>query len=341
MVDTIPNSVSPLPLFNDVFKAIDGSGLSMVDRSIVIAKVLFSRGYIPLALDGKVPRWKNWSKVARAECMQKFMSLIAQMKVPGVGILCGKEAGLFVLDVDSYKGSNIDVGLFGEHGPPKTQTVKTGKGGRHFFFLWDERLSMFKSTKEAWLHHGIPHVDVRTDGGQIVAPGCLHVESGVMYSVEVEAPVARMPDWLFAHLRETELKRLYHERLVPPKQISEGGSEVAVEDVSGWYERKLLSPKACRMFISLLKPSRSVSYDTWLEVIFVLHNVCNDEAEGLKIAHEWSLLCPEKYKEYEVDQKWASCKSIGARFGYNRLLTLIGIDSGQKACAKFRRKFKS
>lgn len=346
MADAVPNSSSPLPLFNDVFKAIDSSGLNMVERATVIAKVLFSRGYIPLALDGKVPRWKNWSKVGRADCMQKFMTLIGMMEKPGVGILCGRDAGIFVLDVDSYKGEEVEKGLFGTNEPPRTQVIKTGKGGRHFFFLWEERLGMFKSTKEAWLHHGIPHVDVRTDGGQIVAPGCIHVETGVMYSVEVDFPLIRMPDWLFEHLKCAELKRLHHERLEVPKSASERKDDSTVvdlesEDPSVWYQRKLLSPKACRAFIGLLKPSRSVSYDTWLEVIFVVHNVCNDAEEGLKIAHEWSMLCPEKYKEAEVVQKWNSCRSVGCRFGYNRLLTLIGVDSGHKACAKFKRKFKS
>lgn len=116
----------------------------------------------------------------------------------GHGIATGWKSGIFVLDTD---GPEADA-RFRALGPiPDTFTVKTPSGGRHYYFVWpgfpvrnsvgefdwsaevdgfDADTGKKRSTK----------IDVRGDGGFVVAPGSPH-KSGRPYEVEINvAPVA-------------------------------------------------------------------------------------------------------------------------------------------------------
>jgi putative DNA primase/helicase len=91
-----------------------------------------------------------------------------------VGIATGQPSGIFVLDVDGEVGRANRKKLQEEHGPlPKTVTVKTGKG-RHRYFRCD---GARVGNSAGRLGKGI---DVRGEGGYVVAAGSVHA-SGVPY----------------------------------------------------------------------------------------------------------------------------------------------------------------
>ena len=86
-----------------------------------------------------------------------------------VGIVTGARSGLVVLDVDPKNGG-LDTlrRLETEQGPlPSTPTVVTGSGGLHLYFLHlgtrvPNRAGLF------------PGIDLRGDGGFVVAPPSQH-----------------------------------------------------------------------------------------------------------------------------------------------------------------------
>lgn len=94
----------------------------------------------------------------------------------GVGILTGKVAGIFVLDIDVGKGGEESLAeLEAEIGPlPATASVRTGGGGRHLYFDYPEG-GMRDSVSKVG-----PGIDIRGDGGFVVAPPSLHA-SGNRY----------------------------------------------------------------------------------------------------------------------------------------------------------------
>jgi hypothetical protein len=115
--------------------------------------------------------------------------------VANVGVATGN--GLLVLDIDA-KNAGLEslAHLEAENGSlPKTPTVNTGGGGRHYYFCLP--VGMVVSNRAGV----VPGIDVRGDNGYVVAPPSLHV-SGIHYTWQVPptTPLAEPPDWLLVLL---------------------------------------------------------------------------------------------------------------------------------------------
>ena len=110
-----------------------------------------------------------------------------------VGIVTGAVSGLVVVDIDPQHGGVDSLAqIEREHGSlPRTAEVATGGGGRHLYF----------SHPGGTLHNraGLrPGLDVRADGGCVVAPPSLH-PSGRRYAWRIDpqdTPPAGLPAWL-------------------------------------------------------------------------------------------------------------------------------------------------
>ena len=111
--------------------------------------------------------------------------------VANIGIAAGEPSGVSVLDVDDPAALTA---LESVHGPlPKTWTVETGSGGRHFYFRHDER---WQQCKNAVKFAG--GLDIRTTGGYVLAPPSRH-KTGKNYRWLVPpdaCELATAPDWL-------------------------------------------------------------------------------------------------------------------------------------------------
>ncbi len=112
-----------------------------------------------------------------------------------VGIRTGKESGIVVIDVDGG-GEETLKRLQDEHGPfPETLTSRTGSGGRHLLFEHPGE-KVANKVKESGLGPGL---DVRGDGGYIVAPPSAHIAGGYGW-MDAGTPIAPMPEWLCERL---------------------------------------------------------------------------------------------------------------------------------------------
>lgn len=131
------------------------------------------RGWKVIPLRGKVPRNGNGSKGGTTDpkIIEAWWNGIEN---PNVGIVTGKESGLVVLDIDIHKvdGLKTLADLERKYGPiPSTLQVKTGGGGIHFYFQYPKegkvpgRIGIF------------PGIDIKSDGGYVVAPPSLHPDT--------------------------------------------------------------------------------------------------------------------------------------------------------------------
>lgn len=120
----------------------------------------------------------------------------------GVGIVTGERSGIFALDVDPQHGGDDTLAdLEHEHGQlPDTIETITGSGGRHVLFAWP---GWNPGTNAQALGPGL---DIRADGGQIVAPPTIH-PNGRAYCWETAhdphdglGPTAA-PEWFLALLQ--------------------------------------------------------------------------------------------------------------------------------------------
>jgi hypothetical protein len=104
-----------------------------------------------------------------------------------IGIATGRESGLLVLDIDPRNGGLDSINeLQAELGKlPPGPRVKTGGGGWHVY-LRHPPVPVRKTS-------GMPGIDIKGDGGFVVAPPSAHVSGGV-YEWGVTPQKAQLPD---------------------------------------------------------------------------------------------------------------------------------------------------
>jgi hypothetical protein len=112
-----------------------------------------------------------------------------------IGIPTGKASGVFVLDLDTYKPGAMTVAEFEEkYGTiPHTATVRTGRGGLQFYFIYPDGEEIRSSSGGLG-----PHVDTRGEGGYALAPPSVTTSR---YEWINKAPPATIPPRLLEALR--------------------------------------------------------------------------------------------------------------------------------------------
>jgi Bifunctional DNA primase/polymerase, N-terminal len=90
-----------------------------------------------------------------------------------VGIRTGAASGLLVVDVDGAAGMESLRALSRKHGPVRAAWVHTGSGGWHAYLRLPEGWRVPNSVGRLGLG-----LDVRADGGSIVAPPSRHASGG-------------------------------------------------------------------------------------------------------------------------------------------------------------------
>jgi hypothetical protein len=151
-----------------------------------------------------------------------------------VAVVTGAVSGLVVLDIDVQHGGAESLSrLTQAHGPlPPTIEAVTGGGGRHLYF----------AHPGGTLHNRVgvePGIDVRGDGGYVVAPPSLH-PSGRRYcwssSIDFGSAPAAMPGWLLRRLFQISGRvghPLAHWRQLIREGVPEGERNNTIASLAG------------------------------------------------------------------------------------------------------------
>ena len=127
----------------------------------------------------------------------------ATFPTANIGLATGRASGVVVLDVDKENGGLDTLArLESEHGVlPPAPRVRTGGGGVHHYFRYPEGVDRLGNSVSK-IGMG---VDVRADGGYVVAPPSTH-RSGASYAWEVTpaemelqpggVPLPDLPHWI-------------------------------------------------------------------------------------------------------------------------------------------------
>lgn len=108
-----------------------------------------------------------------------------------VGIRTGRESGLVVIDIDPRHGGNEALAsLQDDHGPIDGWRIKTGSGGSH---LWFAHPGGTLRNSAGRLGDGL---DVRGDGGYVVAPPSRHMSGGTYRWADARGALPALPEWL-------------------------------------------------------------------------------------------------------------------------------------------------
>jgi hypothetical protein len=106
-----------------------------------------------------------------------------------LAIRTGRICDLAVADIDPRNGGRVIPELM-----PPTRCVRTGSGGWHLYYRHPGGTLAAKM-------HDHPGIDIKADGGYIVAPPSIHPDTGQPYRRVGERPVIEMPPSLIAACR--------------------------------------------------------------------------------------------------------------------------------------------
>lgn len=172
----------------------------MLDHAIRYA-TLYGWAVFPLAPRGKTPLTDTGFKAASRspDTIQKWW---ARTPEANIGIPTGARTRFDVLDVDLDKGGQetLEQWRSAGHVLPDTVQALTGGGGMHYFFRYDPKNELKNRAGIA------PGIDIRTEGGYIVAPPSEHA-SGRSYAWELshdidDVEVCPWPSWLLQLIEE-------------------------------------------------------------------------------------------------------------------------------------------
>lgn len=156
----------------------------------------------------------------------------------GVGIVTGKVSNLIVLDVDTKKGADANA-IYETY--PTGVVSRTGSGGGHFYYEYPSDRDHVPNV--VGRENGKPNgLDLRADGGYVVAPPTLH-PSGRRYEwITARRPRPMAPD-LLARILPKENNGSDPGSTEPWLSdvlagVDEGGRNDAAARLAGYYFKK-------------------------------------------------------------------------------------------------------
>ena len=158
---------------------------------IETGRTLLDNGFSVIAVgSNKKPlfSWKDYQKKRpSSDEVEKWTEMDS---FAGFAIVTGKISNLFVLDIDNGADTN---GLV----IPKTVSVETGSGGKHYYFRYPEDVELKNSGGFR------KKMDTRGEGGYVICPPALHPSGNTYRWINgLEAEIADVPKWLVEELQE-------------------------------------------------------------------------------------------------------------------------------------------
>src|SRR5437899_3731387 len=153
--------------------------------------------------DRKKPLLESWKQYQeRLPTKAEVIGWWRERPTANVGIVTGKVSGLVVIDADGPNCSELcrQQGIF----LPKTATVQTGRGYHAYYARpggrqFENRVALLKDGKEKTA--GGSQVDIRGDGGYVVAPPSVHGSGRVyQWAIPPTDPLALLPDEIISLL---------------------------------------------------------------------------------------------------------------------------------------------
>ena len=194
---------------------------------LTVAKGYTKRGWRVFPLDGKRPYPGTHGLTDASSDVEQVVQWWAERPASNVGVRTGAAplgSGIWVLDLDADTDAEARVDAVAAGREYRdTLTVRTGGGGLHLVYQYGPELSAWLQASGLTLptRNGIDGkgLDVRSDGGYIVAVPSVHPDTGAAYDWENKAAIAVAPEWLVRMVA----KPIEERRAAPPPPRVEGG----------------------------------------------------------------------------------------------------------------------
>jgi hypothetical protein len=204
-----------------------------------------------------------------------------QFPKANVAIVTGQVSGIFVIDVDTDAGHGVDgfASLAALPGAmPETLTAQSPSGSKHFYFNWPDTGTIRNSVGKIG-----PGLDVRGDGGMVIAPPSVKPDGGV-YIWNNSAPIADAPAWLLEMVCNTDTPQTDAPRRATPPALGE------VEEL-----------------LTYIDPDKG-GYREWQSILSAIHDASGGSDDGMDLADKWSER-GANHNPGEVQDKWPTFTS--------------------------------
>lgn len=228
--------------------------------------------------NSKIPkgRWKKDDSCITDLILHKYYEMNGNSNNPrNFSLLTGKKNNISVVDIDCNKDENIHDNIFIKKfgADPKkwnedlgALVVGTPSGGFHLYFQYEETLKQGQDEES--------HIDIRNDGGLILAPGC--IRDGKTYTILAgdTEKINKIPDEVrdFIHsieyynpnkndnkIKKTRVKKI---------KDKDGKNEIIIEEIIGCdqslYEYNYPDDLIRNIIEGLDQKKYFMSYTGWL-----------------------------------------------------------------------------
>lgn len=118
-----------------------------------------------------------------------------QWRSANIGIVTGADSGIVVIDID-LPAAIGSLGPLLEQGVPRTLAGLTGGGGIHLVYASGDLELGNSAGHLPGIDEELPGVDLRGNGGYVVAPPSLHRSGGSYEWLDANRQIATAPEWL-------------------------------------------------------------------------------------------------------------------------------------------------
>jgi hypothetical protein len=252
-------------------------------RSAALAYAKMGWGVFPAPPSGEkkslksARRTKNGQAWGKTTDLDEIRSDYAKWKNANVGIATGAASKIWVLDLDKKEG--VDglkslAALEQQYGSlPATLKAVSPSGSVHYYWLWPSGREVRNSTS------GIaPGIDVRGEGGMVLAPPSVRPGKGAYAWTSIVAPV-EAPDWLL--------------------DLAIRANDSSRERVSGESEA---SPELIAAALAVI-PNDDLDWDNWNRIGMAAFRASG--GQSLAAFDAWSKKS-RKYWAPDVSERWAN-----------------------------------
>ena len=212
--------------------------------------------------------------------------------------------GVYVIDVDSYKGvttEDIENVLGGDSIAWDSAALqKTGRGGTHYAFRVDVDLIQGSDLL------GVKGFDSRVSGKGYICTGRGYEDLSVWGLIETLNDPGDLPTLPACAIEALSVKKL---------DAFEAVEDDELDDFESILSNQRLGLNSIEILAYL--DSLSVEYaeegDKWLRVGMALYHETGGSEEGYKLFDDFSLKCPEKYNAEKNRSRWNSFNKKGGK----------------------------
>ncbi len=226
-----------------------------MQRAAIIYARRFGWAVFALAARSKTPLRGTRGVYEATRDIEKLTRAWKRQPRANVAIATGRVSGLVVLDIDPRHSGDLELAkLEAQHEKlPDTPEVVTGSGGRHFYFKYPS------DPPARWPKQLAPGVDIKADGGYVVAPPSIHPETGQLYEWELssrpdEVELAELPRWLLDIVREKS--REAKAAQVTTEEIPAGARNNTLARIAGGLRRQGLEFEEIRAALLAINEKR-------------------------------------------------------------------------------------